>query len=127
MTHGDRVLVVDDDPDIRDALSEVLRAEGYHATAASNGSEALDALSGAGPHPAAIVLDLMMPVMTGWEFIERKGRDPLLSAIPVIVISASGRRLDSGAAVHLDKPFDLEVLLQAVRRCTRSQHHACRP
>ncbi len=127
MTHGGRVLVVDDDPDIRDALSEALRAEGYDATAASNGSEALDALNGAGPRPAAIVLDLMMPVMTGWEFLERKGRDPLLSGIPVIVVSASGREPHSGAAFHLEKPFDLEMLLHAVRRCTRSHRPASRP
>jgi CheY-like chemotaxis protein len=112
-----RVLVVDDEADVRDAVAEILRTEGYDTTAVSNGSEALALLKDAGFRPAAIVLDLMMPVMNGWEFLELKRRDPVLSPIPVIVISASGGRVGSGASIHLDKPFESDALLSAVRRC----------
>src|SRR5215510_8699670 len=62
-----RVLVVDDDQDIRDALCELLRDEGYEAIAVANGEEALTYLKG-GNLPCVILLDLMMPVMDGWEF-----------------------------------------------------------
>jgi two-component system, chemotaxis family, chemotaxis protein CheY len=112
------VLVIDDDRDVRELLSEILRTEGYAPAAASNGSEALALLDRLELPPTAIVLDLMMPVMDGWEFLAHKGRDPRLSAIPVIVISASGRGVDGGASLQLEKPFEIDALVRAIHRCS---------
>jgi CheY-like chemotaxis protein len=115
------VLVVDDDPDIRESLAVVLQGEGYDAALASNGQEALGLLSRGELGPAAILLDLTMPVMDGWEFLAHKQRDPRLWAIPVIVMTASGRRAEDGATLHLDKPFGVDALVCAVHQCIRSR------
>ncbi len=115
------VLVIDDDRDVRESLSELLREEGYETASASNGSEALQLLSRAETCPAAILLDLMMPVMDGWEFLARKGRDARLSPIPVIVISASGLRAHRGASLHVEKPFGSQTLFSAIQRCIASR------
>ena len=77
------ILVVDDDPDIRDSLREVLEDEGYGTSCVANGREALDFLR-SGKRPCVILLDLMMPVMDGWQFLEEQKRDPALAAIPVL-------------------------------------------
>src|SRR4051812_42751331 len=75
-----RVLVVDDDPTIRDALHMILEAEGYHVETAANGAEALSCLREGQP-PCLIVLDLMMPVLNGWQFRNLQRQDPALSEI----------------------------------------------
>src|SRR5689334_16095179 len=81
-----RVLVVEDDEDILDSMSEILEAEGYRVDGCANGREALDRLQ---QRPAdAIVLDLMMPIMDGWEFVTAKAADPSITHIPVVAISA---------------------------------------
>jgi two-component system, chemotaxis family, chemotaxis protein CheY len=112
------VLVVDDDPDILDALSEILEAEGYGVTRARNGQEALDRLEPS--PPGLILLDLMMPVMDGWEFARRmRQRSPEVSNLPIIVLSADrnvgARAREIGAVGHLAKPFELADLLNLVR------------
>ncbi len=112
------VLVVDDDPDILDALSEILEAEGYGVTRARNGQEALERLSP--ERPDLILLDLMMPVMDGWAFARHmRERGPGLSELPIIVLSADrnvgARARDIGAVGHLAKPFELSDLLSLVR------------
>ena len=84
-----RVLVVEDDPAICSALSEALREEGFDVLSAANGLAALDQLR-AGPPPSAIVLDLMMPVMDGWDFRSVQLQDPGLRDIPVVVVTAAG-------------------------------------
>jgi len=109
-----RLLVVEDDADVREVLVDALRAEGYEVAAAKNGREALSLLA-AGPIPDAIVLDLLMPVMNGWEFREAQLRDTALARIPVIVVSASSPG-PIGTSVHLVKPFELATLLAAVER-----------
>jgi CheY-like chemotaxis protein len=81
------VLVVDDDPDIREALTMLLEAEGFQAIAVANGREALDHIA-THPHPCLIILDLMMPVMDGWQFLEAKRTCRRLDGVPVIVCSA---------------------------------------
>lgn len=113
------ILVVDDDPDILDALVEILEAEGYRAERARNGQEALERLR-ASP-PALILLDLMMPVMDGWEFAQRlKEEPPDLAHTPIIVLSAdrnvASKAGDLGATGHLAKPFELPELLKMVRK-----------
>lgn len=109
-----RVLVVDDELDIRQAVAEVLAEEGHQVVAASDGAEALERLRAF--HPNLVLLDLMMPVMNGWEFRSAQKCDPDLSGIPVIVVSALGRDAAIDAEGFLQKPFDLDELLSAVSR-----------
>ncbi len=111
------VLVVDDDPDILEALSEILEAEGFDIRRARNGKEALERLE---PEPPQLILlDLMMPVMDGWEFSQRMREIPHAAKIPVIVLSADrnvgSKARDIGAVGHLAKPFELNDLLEMVR------------
>jgi CheY-like chemotaxis protein len=114
-TPNQTVLVVDDDEDIRDALCELLVDEGYRAIAAANGEEAMTYLRGSDP-PCVILLDLMMPIMDGWEFRRRQQGDPLLAKIPVVVITAAGDRARSIAAERsLPKPLHLDQVLDALR------------
>ncbi len=112
------VLVVDDDPDILEALSEILEAEGFEIRRARNGKEALERLEPQPPN--LILLDLMMPVMDGWEFAQRMRQKPAVADIPIIVLSADrnvgSKAADIGAVGHLAKPFELNDLLDMVRR-----------
>jgi len=122
---GHVVLVVDDDPDILEALSEILEAEGFEIRRARNGKEALERLEP--DPPQLILLDLMMPVMDGWEFAQRMRQRPSVAHIPIIVLSADrnvgSKASDIGAVGHLAKPFELNDLLEMVRR---SLEHAQR-
>lgn len=106
--------MVDDETDIRQAVSEVLAEEGYEVAAARDGAEAL--AKARAFHPSLVLLDLMMPVMSGWEFRAAQKCDPELSEIPVVVLSAISREEGVDAQGFLAKPFDLEALLSAVRR-----------
>ncbi len=113
------VYVIDDDRDIRGMLSEILELEGYHVVAAANGREALSQLRSGDP-PCVILLDLMMPVMDGWEFRAQLSRDPALASIPIVVLSGDGN-IDNKiqtmqAACYLKKPVDLSALLATVGR-----------
>lgn len=106
------VLVVEDEQDIRETLRDILEMEGYRVRCACNGKEALDALAEM-PRPLLILLDLMMPVMSGYELLQALRANDDLASIPVTVVSAVGDRLAEGTAV-LRKPVDLETLLHAV-------------
>jgi CheY-like chemotaxis protein len=107
-----RVLVIEDDRDMRDALVEALRLEGYAVDAASDGAQGL---SLARQHrPDVILLDLMMPIMSGWEFRAAQVGDPRIAEVPVIVMSAYHNDLD--VAESLPKPFRLEDMLGAIHR-----------
>lgn len=113
------VLVVDDDADIRDSLSDLLSEEGYDVLTAENGAQALDRLR-ASDGACVILLDLMMPVMDGIDFRSRQRQDPALASIPVIVVSASG---DGGAtaasldaAAFIAKPIRVHQLMSAVQQ-----------
>jgi CheY-like chemotaxis protein len=108
------VLVVDDESDIREAVSEVLEDEGFIVHGAGDGAEGLR--KARAHHPDVVLLDLMMPGMNGWEFRAAQRSDPELSEIPVIILSALGRVAGMDAAGFIQKPFDLEDLLSAVRR-----------
>ncbi len=118
MSH--HVLVVDDDPDIREAMIEILEENGHAATGAANGNEALAQLRASSVHPCLILLDLMMPVMDGPTFREEQLRDPNLSPIPVIVISAFRDVEETAAkmqvAAHVKKPVSLRDLVDLVER-----------
>ena len=128
---GGGVLVVEDDEDIRADLTAILRVKGFTVDEAANGKEALARLRD-GISPCVIVLDLMMPVMNGWELRQEMLSDPLLAAVPVIVVSGKGRiapdeeQVLAPAAV-LVKPFELTELLALVARfCSRGQAVATR-
>ncbi len=108
------MLVVDDERDIREAVAEVLKDEGFEVIDARDGAEALSQLRA--HHPAVVLLDLMMPGMNGWEFCAARKREPELNAITIIVISALGKVSGIDAAAFLQKPFELEALVSAVRR-----------
>jgi CheY-like chemotaxis protein len=114
------VLVVDDDPDIRETVIEVLQENGHRAQGASNGVEALERLRGSDELPCLILLDLMMPTMDGQAFRAEQLKDPQLSPIPVVVISAfrdsAEKAKELAAAAHLTKPVTLEELMAVVER-----------
>lgn len=120
MTNTRRLLVVDDDDDILEVSRIVLESAGYEVATAHNGQEALDALHGPnGRDTSLIILDLMMPVMDGWEFRQAQLADPALKDIPVVVITASGRANGAlGKVEVLPKPLRVERILEAVAaRC----------
>lgn len=116
-TAGSRtLLVVDDEEDIRESLRMVLEFEGYQVHTAANGKEALELLAAAEP-PCVILLDLMMPVMNGWEFAARLHADPATAAIPVIIVSAFQDRAQGLPCQGvLGKPVDLDTLMALIRR-----------
>jgi CheY-like chemotaxis protein len=109
------VFVVEDDVDTRDMLGRFLELEGFRVELASNGKQALERLH-AGVHPCVILLDLMMPVMDGWQFRRQQAAERDIANIPVIVVSAAGRERISeiDANAYLTKPVDLEQLLERV-------------
>jgi DNA-binding response OmpR family regulator len=113
------ILVVDDQPAIRVMFAALLEDEGYAVITAANGLEALNYLRDATELPGLILLDIAMPVMTGWDFLRERRSDPSLAAIPVILMTARGHFEQAGvdvyAADYIHKPTDLEMLLAAIR------------
>jgi CheY-like chemotaxis protein len=103
------VLVVDDDVAIRDAVSDILEEEGYKVLRAENGRRCMEFLENGKPN--LVLLDLMMPVMSGWEVLEELLHRDDLADVPVVVVSAM---LAPGARMCLPKPLDLGHLLQVV-------------
>jgi CheY-like chemotaxis protein len=115
-----RLLLVEDDTPIRESLGEALREEGFDVVAAADGREALEVLR-SGPRPSAILLDLTMPVMDGWDFRQAQLSDPSLCDIPVLIVSASGFsletiRLQFGEVTLIRKPVRRVELLEALAR-----------
>lgn len=114
------VLVVDDDPSIRRMIVAALRRDGYTFCEAPNGKEALDLMRS--EHPSVVVLDLMMPVLSGWDVLQARELEPELKEIPVIIISANrapevATAVDKGICAFLPKPFDIGALSALVRSC----------
>lgn len=122
MGSAHRILLVDDDPDIRETLSEFLSDEGYDVASAGNGREALQALRGA-PPPCVILLDLSMPVMDGFEFRAEQLKDAAIAGIPVVVVTAGRQTLGFGPEVPVvRKPPDLDELLETIGASCASLH-----
>ncbi len=113
-----RVLEVEDDPEIRRMVSEILLSEGYEVVSAVHGKDALEKMEG-GFRPDVILLDLMMPVLNGFEVLRVLHRTPRWSSIPVVIVSANQGHdpVDLGTAAIILKPFDFSVLLNTLRRC----------
>lgn len=115
-----RVLVVDDDPSIRRMIVAALRRDGYSFLEAPNGKEALDLMRA--ERPDVVVLDLMMPIVSGWEVLRQRVEDEELKRIPVIIVSANrdpevATAVDQGICAFLPKPFDIGALSALVRSC----------
>lgn len=112
-------LVVDDDADIGEMISLVLESVGCSTVCAANGQQAMELLRG-GLRPRLILLDLMMPIMNGWQFRAEQQRDPELARIPVIVLTGDDRAADKASSLAvqacLKKPVELDDLLAEVKR-----------
>lgn len=113
------ILVVEDDPDIRELLKVALEMEGHSVETAQNGQEAWDFLNGANPKPALMIIDLMMPVMDGWKLLELKAHSPDFKDIPAMIVSATSDKkfpVPEKNQVLLKKPIDLNMFLGQVAR-----------
>ncbi|HYI02538.1 response regulator [Hyalangium sp.] len=111
--HRGSILIVEDDEDIRAAMAELLESEGFEVAVASNGQEGLEVLSQMGP-PCLVLLDLMMPVMNGEDFLRHVRQDPVLNPVPVVIVTASGRPPLPGTQGILKKPFEITDLFATV-------------
>ena len=114
------VLIVEDDDDLREMMAQLLSLEGFQAAAVANGREALEYLRQQ-VTPDLILLDMMMPVMDGWEFRRHQRANPTMAQVPVIVLSAidQSRMAEVSAAAVLKKPLDFDRLLELVRTYCR--------
>ena len=121
---GRSLLVVEDDADIREALDGLLSMEGFRVAGCSNGREALDWLR-ASPKPDIILLDLMMPVMDGWQFRVAQKDDPEIATIPVLALSAdsTAKAAAIDAEAYLKKPVDYDTLIATIDRLLVESEH----
>ena len=109
------VLLVEDDADIRDSLQDILEDEGFDVVPAANGKQAIDFLTLNDPIGAdLVILDLLMPMVSGWEVLERMTADERLSGIPVVVLSAAAAPKPARAQGFVRKPFSLEAFVSKV-------------
>lgn len=108
------ILVVEDDDDIRNAIVDLLETEGYSTESAVNGKDALDKLAVI-PKPCLVLLDMMMPIMNGREFLDKVMKDSHLAPIPVLIVSAVADKANTkGSVGFLKKPIDIDVVLNVV-------------
>ncbi len=115
------VLLIEDDDDIRNMIALALESEGYTVFQAANGRAGLDLLNQPDIHPCLILLDVMMPVLNGWEFLKqlKEGNADILAPLPIYVISAAGEHADLArkqATGFIKKPLDLDYLYQIVEK-----------
>jgi CheY-like chemotaxis protein len=117
---GNTLLVVEDNEVAREGLAAVLRRHGYAVALAANGQEALDYLAG-NPAPNLILLDMLMPVLDGWRFLEQLKQSGRLGAAPIVVTTGTVLTRewarDHGCAGFVKKPIDADPLLEEIRRC----------
>jgi CheY-like chemotaxis protein len=109
-----RLLIVDDEREIRESLEEFFQEEGFTVTTASNGAEALVRLKSA-ETPCVVLLDLLMPVLSGNEVYQAMQKEPRWNGIPVIVMTSDPSRAPSGLLI-MKKPMNLARLLSTVRQ-----------
>jgi CheY-like chemotaxis protein len=123
------ILVVDDDLDVLESTSMLLKSAGYVVRMATDGKAALDLLRN-GTTPSLILLDMMMPGMNGWQFLDELHRHPSLAAIPVIIVSSGFYRDKEikplGVAGYLRKPFDVSTLFAMIEQYVNpATRYAC--
>ena len=122
------VMIVEDDPGVREGLVDVIAGEGYEVESYPDGRIALDRLATGDALPCVIVLDFLMPGMDGWMFLRERAKDPRLQKIPVLGMSASPHLVDqkgspAGVEEFLRKPFKVETILSSIKRhCENGQH-----
>jgi CheY-like chemotaxis protein len=109
------ILVVEDDPDVMEALCDYLALQGYEVRGAPDGAAALRLLGRDAP-PNLILLDLGMPIMDGFEFLERRAQLPTLAAIPVVVMSATMDGFAQPGVDFVRKPLEIDLLLGTIER-----------
>jgi two-component system response regulator FlrC len=113
----DRILIVEDDQDILDGLTEILESEGYGVVCAHNGREALECIKRV--RPSVVLLDLTMPMMDGAQFLERIRLKREFAELPIVLISADGNLREKarslGVSRYLEKPIQIAALLDAVK------------
>ncbi len=114
------ILIIEDEPDLRDTLKELLELEGFHVSAAENGQEGLRLLKEIA-QPCLILLDLMMPVMNGWQFLDalKVDHQHVLATIPVVVVSAAADVADieqQHGCRAIKKPASIELLVGLAHR-----------
>lgn len=122
------VLVVEDDEDIRTTMVQIIESEGYRTESAVNGHEALELLRRI-EKPCLVLLDMMMPIMNGREFLDAIMKDSVLAPIPVLIVSAIADRTSTNGAVgFLKKPIEIGMVLEMVDRyCRASTDPEVRP
>lgn len=122
-----RILVVDDEKDIVDIVSEILKHEGYEVDTALDGEEGLKKVSEF--NPDLVVADIMMPKMDGYEFVKKMKEDPSVSSIPVVFLTAKDQTTDRykglslGVSAYIVKLFDLDELRETVRDILEPKKH----
>ncbi|MES1172017.1 MAG: response regulator [Bacteroidota bacterium] len=109
------ILLVEDEKDSRETLRELLEFEGYRVRTATNGREALDALTANGDEICIVLLDLFMPVMDGWQVVDQLRADGRLDSTKIVIITSAAHKAPSGMPVF-QKPLDLEKVIGAVQR-----------
>jgi DNA-binding response OmpR family regulator len=111
-----KVLLVEDDVDVRDLLQDYLEAKGYDVIPAGTGKQALDFLflDESSP-PDIVILDLMMPLVSGWQVLERMRTQPRLANVPVVVLTAVTENKPTGATAVVRKPFHPDALVETMR------------
>ena len=116
------ILVVEDDDDIRNVIVDLLESEGYYAESAENGKKALEILEHI-PKPCLVLLDMMMPIMNGREFLDKVMKNSRLAPIPVVIVSAIADKTNtSGAVGFLKKPIDIDVVMKLVEKYCEADH-----
>jgi CheY-like chemotaxis protein len=111
------VLLVEGDAEVRDLLQDSLELLGYDVIPASSGKQALDYLSlERAPPPDIVVLELMLPIVNGWQVVERIRRDPEVAGVPVVVITGATRDKPMGVTALFRKPLQMQAFLDTVRR-----------
>jgi len=115
-----KILIIEDDQSIREALSEYLEMEGFHTSSVSNGQEAIEYLISGKTLPNLILLDLMMPVKDGFQFRIEQLQIPAIQKIPVLLMSADGNAREKMGTLpvtaYLKKPLELDHLMDAIKR-----------
>jgi len=110
------ILIIEDNKEIQDAIKMALEIDGFKVFTANNGKEGIDIL-GKIPTPSLILLDLLMPVMNGWEFMEELNKDIMHSTIPVVIVSAlADKQTIPNASEYIQKPIDLDKLLKIAEK-----------
>jgi CheY-like chemotaxis protein len=126
--NGKTILVVDDDEVFCLGIELVLQGAGYMVLHAGNGQEAVDYLQSGQPAPDLILLDMIMPLHNGWNFMAQRKANPTLSAIPFVIMTAMGVgnpewAASLGAIGYIRKPVEVECLLEIVGSCLQAQKH----